>query len=342
MGRRPVLAVAVTAPLDPDRRCDDLSASMDGATATRTLRGLQTTGLQAGVWCGDGSRGDFALDQRPDDGASLCWDSAPLAERVEILGRGEARLRVSVDRPQALLAVRVCDVAPDGASTLVARGLLNLSRREGHDRSVPMPVGEPVDVCVPLQSIGYALPPGHRVRLAVSNTYWPWAWPSPEADALTVHCGPQSVLVLPQRLTGEDDLPAPRFGPPETGKPLASETTMLRDGGRQVRRDLDDGTTEVEFDWHPSRVRILTTGTEMGEENVTLYRVRDGDPLSASVACRATVTLDRPGWRIRGEARSLMTCDHDTFTVTTSLDAYEDDVRVHARTVTHRFPRDGV
>jgi putative CocE/NonD family hydrolase len=318
------------------------TVSDPAASATRQLRGLQTTGLQAGVWCGDGSRGDFALDQRPDDGGSLCWDSEPLAERVEILGCGEVHLLVSVDRPQALLAVRVCDVAPDGSSTLVARGLLNLSRREGHDRSVPMPVGEPVAVRVPLQSIGYALPAGHRVRLAVSNTYWPWVWPSPESGVLTVHSGSGSVLTLPRRLVGADESPAPAFGPPESGEPLQSETTMLRDGGRQVRRDLDDGTTEVEFDWHPSRVRILSTGTEMGEENVTLYRVRDGDPLSASVDCRATVTLDRPGWNIRGEARSTMTCERDAFTVTTSLDAYEDDVRVHARTVTHRFPRDGV
>lgn len=317
-------------------------AAPEALATTRALRGLQTTGLQGGVWCGDGSHGDFALDQRPDDGASLCWDSVPLAERVELLGRGEARLRVSVDRPQALLAVRVCDVAPDGASTLVARGLLNLSRREGHERSVPMPVGEPVDVRVPLQSTGYALPAGHRVRLAVSNTYWPWAWPSPEAGVLTVHCGPDSVLTLPQRVAGAHDLAAPQFGPPESGEPLSSETTMLRDGGRQVRRNLDDGMTEVEFDWHPSRVRILATGTEMGEENVTHYRVRDGDPLSATVACRATVTLDRPAWHIRSEARSHMTCDRDSFTVTTSLDAYEDDRRVHALAVTHRFPRDGV
>lgn len=312
------------------------------AAVSRQVRGLQTTGLHAGVWCGDGSRGDFPLDQRPDDGASLCWDGQPLTERVELLGCGEARLSVSVDRPQALIAVRVCDVAPDGTSTLVARGLLNLSRREGHDRSVPMPIGEPVDVRVPLQSTGYAMPAGHRVRLGVSNTYWPWAWPSPEAATLTVHCGRRSMLTLPRRIPGADAPEAPPFGPPESGEPLASETTMLRDGGRRVRRDLDDGTTEVEFDWHPSRVRILDTGTEMGEENVTRYRIRDDDPLSATVACHATVTLGRPGWRIRGEARSLMTCDRDTFTVTTSLDAYEDDVRVHARTVTHRFARDGV
>ena len=66
------------------------------AAAARSLRGLQGTGVDGGVWCGDGSPADFALDQRPDDGASLCWDSAPLAERVELLGRGEAQLMVSV------------------------------------------------------------------------------------------------------------------------------------------------------------------------------------------------------------------------------------------------------
>ncbi len=310
--------------------------------ASRALRGRQTTGLEGGVWCGDGSPADFGLDQRPDDGASLCWDSAPMPERIELLGCGEARLRVSVDRRQALVAVRVCDVAPDGTSTLVARGLLNLSRREGHDRSVDMPAGEPVDICVPLQATGYALPAGHRVRLAVSNTYWPWAWPPPEASVLTVHCGPGNVLTLPRRQPTALDAQLPAFGPPESGQPLASQTTMLRDGGRKVRRNLADGSTEVEFDWHPSRVRILATGTEMGEENVTLYRVRDGDPRSASVVCRVTVTLARPGWNVRSEASSTMTSDRETFIVTTALEAYEDDVRVHARSVTHRFPRDGV
>ena len=147
---------------------------------TRSLRGLQGNGVEGGVWCGDGSSADFGLDQRPDDGASLCWDSEPLPGRVELLGRGHVRLVVSVDQPVAMLAVRVCDVAPDGTSTLIARGLLNLSRREGHDRSVPMPVGERVAVRVPFQSTAYAVPAGHRIRLAVSNTYWPWAWPSPE------------------------------------------------------------------------------------------------------------------------------------------------------------------
>jgi uncharacterized protein len=311
----------------------------DAAASARSVRGLQTTGVDGGVWCGDGSPADFAADQRADDGASLCWDSDPLQGRFELLGRGRATLRVSVDRPLALIAARVCDVAPDGTSTLVARGLLNLARREGQDRSVPMPVDTPVEVTVPLQSTGYAVPAGHRVRLAVSPTYWPWAWPSPEPVTLTIHGG---ALTLPRRGESALDAQLTPFGPAEQGTPLSSETTMLRDGGRTLARDLATGATEVRFDWHPSRTRILATGTEMGEENLTTYSIVEGDPLSASVHCRVVVTLDRPGWHTRTEATSTMTCDRDRFTVTSTLDAFEDGVRVHAANHVHHFPRDGV
>jgi uncharacterized protein len=307
-------------------------------SASRSIRGLQTTGIDGGVWCGDGSPADFGLDQRPDDGASLCWDTPPLPERVELLGNCEARLRVSVDRPQAVVIARVCDVGPDGRSTLVARGVLNLSRRDGHDRTVPMLVGEPVEVRVPMQSTGYAVPAGHQIRLAVTNAYWPLVWPSPEAGVLTVHAG---VLSLPYRGASALDAELEPFEPSETGEASASETTMLRDGGRTVSRDLATGETTVTFDWHPSRVRLVGTGTEMGEENVSTYRIVEGDPLTAVVVCRATVTLSRPGFDIRVQASTTMSCDRERFLVTTTLDAFEDGVRIHARAQTDRFERDG-
>jgi putative CocE/NonD family hydrolase len=317
-----------------------LGASSE-AVVSRSLRGLQATGVDGGVWCGDGSPADFPLDQRPDDGASLCWDTTPLPERVELLGKGEARLELSVDQPWALVAVRVCDVAPDGSSTLVARGLLNLSRRDGHDRTVPMPLNEPVLVRVALQSTAYAIPAGHRIRLAVSNTYWPLAWPSPEPATLTVVCGPRSLLSLPRRRPSDLDAQLRPFEAPERGTPLASEKTMVRDRGRHLRRNLHDGETEVEFVWHASRTRIVATNTEMGEENITTYRIVEGEPLSAAVSCRVEVSLARTGWNTRTRATSTMTCDAERFIVTTTLDAFEDGVRVHARVYTHEFLRDG-
>jgi putative CocE/NonD family hydrolase len=315
------------------------SSEASGELHPRSLRGLQCTGIDGGVWCGDGGASDYALDQRGDDGASLCWDTEPLEDRIEILGRCEAELEVSVDRPQALIAVRVCDVAPDGASTLVARGILNLSRREGHDRSVPMPIDEPVAVRIPCQSIGYAVPAGHRLRLALSDTYWPWAWPSPEPATVTVHRGG---LTVPQRHPSPADADPPTFGAAETGEALASDTTLLRPTGRRVRRDLATGEAAVDFDWHASASRIRQTDTEMGEENSATYRIVEGDPLSATVAVKVAVWLRRPGWDTRTVVTSTMTCDRERFTVSTGLDAYEHGIRVHASTRTFEIPRDGV
>jgi putative CocE/NonD family hydrolase len=312
---------------------------------SRSICSLQLTGTEGGVWDGDGGPADFPLDQRPDDGSSLCWDSDPLSERVELLGIGKAKLELSADRPSALVVVRVCDVAPDGTSTLVARGFLNLTRREGHDRTVPMPPGEPVLATVPLQSTGYAIPAGHRLRLAVSNSYWPMLWPSPVRTTLTVHCGPRCVLSLPRRRSSELDAQLRPFEEPRSGTPLATETTKARGGGRgggrRLRRDLSTGETEIEFDWRPSGARIIDTDTEMAEDNITTYRIIEGDPLSATVSSDVDVSLARPGWNTRVRATGTMTSDAERFIVTTALEAFEDNSRVFARTYTFEFPRDG-
>jgi len=79
----------------------------------------------------------------------------------------------------------------------------------------------------------------------------------------------------------------------------------------------------------------------MGEENVTTYRIVEGDPLSATVICSVEVSLARPGWNTRTVATSTMTSDAERFLVTTTLDAFDENVRIHARTYTHHFPRDG-
>ena len=62
---------------------------------------------------------DFAPDQRAAEGQSLCFTSAPLSERLEILGHPRLTLRFASDRPLALVAARLDDVAPGGASRLV-------------------------------------------------------------------------------------------------------------------------------------------------------------------------------------------------------------------------------
>ena len=67
--------------LQPGRLDDE-----PGLEAELRFRSPQTTGQRGGDWCAFGAEGEMPADQRPDDGRSLCFDSEPLRERMEILG----------------------------------------------------------------------------------------------------------------------------------------------------------------------------------------------------------------------------------------------------------------
>ena len=50
------------------------------------MRTPEFLGMAAGSWCGFGLNADAPWDQRADDGMSVCFETAPLPERLEILG----------------------------------------------------------------------------------------------------------------------------------------------------------------------------------------------------------------------------------------------------------------
>ena len=81
-----------------------------------------------------------------------------------MLGFPEVSLALRSDRPDALVAVRLCAVAPDGSSLLITRGVLNLTHRDGHASPAPLEPGRRYDVSVRLDAIAQAIPAGHRLR----------------------------------------------------------------------------------------------------------------------------------------------------------------------------------
>src|SRR5207244_2346482 len=76
--------------------------------------GAPDAGIEAGDWWGLGHPLLVPPDQRSEDGRWLCFTSEPLEEDTELLGAPELSLAFAVDRPRALLGIRLCDVAPDG------------------------------------------------------------------------------------------------------------------------------------------------------------------------------------------------------------------------------------
>jgi len=200
------------------------------AAATTHLRGGEAalvhrspllTGEDAGAWLATGRPGERPPDQRAEDGRSLSFDSVPLSERLEILGHAEVRLALACDRPVAQIAVRLCDVAEDGTSRLVTRGVLNLTHRHGDERPEPLEPGRRYTASVRLDATAQAVPAGHRLRVAVSTSYWPWLWPAPGLATLTLFAGPECRLRLPVRPAGSDEAAPPAFARAETAPDAA-------------------------------------------------------------------------------------------------------------------------
>jgi hypothetical protein len=267
------------------------------------------------------------------------FDGEPLEERLEILGAPIVHLVVAVDRPSALLAVRLCDVAPDGASTRVTYAVLNLNHRSGHERPEAITPGAQMTLDVRLNDVAYAFGVGHRLRLALSTSYWPMVWPSPEPVTLTVFGGGSLELPVRPRSTADDRLvvPAPSVaGPPAAVTALQPgrwERTVDLDafGGLATTRNLADG----------GLTRLDAIGMTLGARAEDRYVIREGDPLSARCESRRTVRMERPGWQIRIEVGLAVSSTAQSYRLVSDLEAFENGDPVFRRAWDAEVPRDG-
>ena len=324
-----------------DRRLDTEVARSPreppAASAPGELRvaSVQANGLSAGNWCPYGGPSQ-PLDQRSDDAFSLCFDSAELREPLEILGFPRLRLRVAADRARAVVIARLCDVSPEGESLLVTRGVLNLAHRAGHDRVSELVPGQPVTADLRLDCAGHRFARGHRVRVAISPTYWPWVWPAPEEATLSIDAQ-GSELGLP--LLGAHS-PAD-LGEPEQLAGIDTEWISQSPYSQIVRRDVSSSETELlsQPDFLAGRRRLVKLGLEAGDWGENVYRIVDGDPLSAEVRCRRRAELGRAGWEIRVEADATMRSTATEYLVDTELRTYEDDRPVLTRRFETRVAR---
>ena len=317
-------------------------ATTSGSAAPRAWSSPDTTGLAGGEWCpyGTGGKGpEFPGDQREDDGRSLTWDGPPLEERLELLGAPVVELEVAVDRPSAFLAVRVCDVRPDGASTRISFGVLNLTHRGGHEAAVPMTPGERTTVRVQLNDTGYALPAGHRLRLAVSTQYWPMVWPSPEPVVLTVHGGR---LELPVRPPPPEDAQLGDLGEPTWGR--EAPVTVLRPGhwGREITTDAMTGTTRVTNTVEGPLNRQDRIGRALAVTGFDRSTIVAGDPAATIAESRRAFEIVRDGSTIRVSADVRLAGTRDDFVLDIAMAGSQDDEPVFDRTWHVTIPREGV
>lgn len=326
-------------PLAPHQLAADVY--MQPEYEAMTVQSPLSVGMFAGKWCSYAATPDLPYDQREEDGGALTFDSPPLDEQLEILGAPVVELELAADQPVAMVAVRLSDVAPNGQATRVTYGLLNLTHREGDENPQPLEPGARYRVQICLNGIAQRFPPGHRLRLSISTSYWPLAWAPPEPVTLTI-LPEGSSLYLPVRAPRADDAALRPLPEPEGAPPLASGLLEAGNHNWYLHRDLakDESTLEVIND--QGRFLIEETDTEIQRKTLEWYTFQGHDFASPRGETYTKRVFRRSDWDIEVITHTILTCSPGNFHIHARLDAYEGERRVYSQNWQRTIPRDYV
>ncbi len=305
-----------------------------------------THGARAGMWCAYGLPDDPPGEQSDEDARCAVFDLAPVERVTSYLGHPTLTVVLTSDQPAAHLVARLCDVAPDGTSTLVSCGVLNLTHRAGSSDPIALPLDRPFDARLRLDSIGYRLLPGHHWRVALSQTWWPRMWPQPVSARLNLV---RADLSLPKHV--ESSLVA-GFEPAETTPLMAHDrvrpstrsrtTAMTETGSWMLIDEQDDGRVRLDDPGGLDDVGRGLGGLVFDARSHDNYSIEPRDPASAAVECRRMLSLSRDEWSVDVQAVSRMslTADGGGFRLEHTLTAVEGGVTVFNRSWDSVVPLD--
>ncbi len=315
----------------PDSHGDDLAVRGD-------------VGWSAWISCAGAMPWGQSSDQRPDEVHSLTFTWDELENDLEIMGHARLSLRVASTAPVAYLSAKLCDVFPDGTSSLVTRGMLNLATRDSRTDPSPMEPGTSYDIELELEAMSWTFEAGHRVRLDLAGADWPNAWPPPEPATLSIDRS-TATLELPV-LHGPSPTPdAPVVPPPDVEHANASPKERPKD-------DDEKGWVKWSVEHHQLAHETRATAGSFGD-----YEARGDTPSFRELyGGVVAVSTDDPGraWS-NSQARFDMrfpeaTCsahvtmrvdsDRTDYRVVIDLTVSEDDRELWTRQWDRTIPRD--
>jgi putative CocE/NonD family hydrolase len=315
-------------------------ADTAGAQSVRICRSQETLGLTKREWYPWNLNIDLAPDQTPDDKRSLCFDGAPLAEDIEILGNPIAAIRVSASEPVAKLVVRINEVTPEGKSWNVSYGVLNLTHRDGHETPAALEPKRSYDVLVPCYFAAHRFKKGNRIRVAISESIWPLLWPSPKPVTLEITTG-ASRLSLPIRPAGVESAPMPivelrdRIAREVEADPAELENYTITQTGPDA-----EGRVTLHKRLRDPAETLADTGTTMSGGSDWIMSIREGDPNSSVWKLEWFSHLQRKGWDTTLRSTLELTSTAEEFRIKESIHAVEGEKTLFERSWDNRIKRD--
>ncbi len=311
--------------------------SEEPADGTAVISTLQHVGVDSSYFCPGMRIGhELAGDQSDDDALSVCFDSEPLDEALEILGRPEIEIKFLVDKPAAQLCFRLCEVDADGVSQRVSYRPFNMTCHSGFASPEPLVPGKTYTARIPLNECAHRFSAGNRIRLAVSTSYWPVTWPSPEHASVELdlaHCR----LQLPVRYV--DAEPDPVAPSPPHKYPVWQGEELRPATGKADRFVEEDGTVVLETFDDFGADRDATHGLEVGSHVWQRFSIHPDDPLSARHEAKWRFDFRRGDWSVSIDTENLMTSTLDEFILHRSIVAYEGGEKVFEKQQTETVAR---
>ncbi|MBP1852397.1 CocE/NonD family hydrolase [Rhizobium halophytocola] len=332
---------AWTTPEHLDLSVDDTGKLVQGLSAASAphdvyVRSPLDLGTASGEWFTLKPDAELPGDQRSDDGGSLCFETVPLTADIDLLGRPQLTLEVACDADIANLCARIVDVHPDGVSTRVSFGVLNLAHRDGNAEPKAMPHGEKVRVTLTLDACGYRLRAGHKLRLALSTSYWPMILPPPTDPGVTIDTA-SLALALP--LLGEHR--EITVDEPTDPNPLPTYVTHAEgDTLREVIRDLTGHLTTFHILDDTGLTEHPDTGLSTRQVREEFWSIAPDDPLSMTGTATWTCDMARPGFEVRSVATTSMSCTETDWLIAIQVEAYDGDELIFERHEETVIPRD--
>ncbi|RGD59102.1 alpha/beta fold hydrolase [Kitasatospora xanthocidica] len=178
-------------------------------------------------------------------GQNAAFDSAPLDSPLHLTGQPTVPVRVTADRPDAVLFAKLYDVGPDGKAVLPQQLAAPL-RVTGAD------AGQTVTVALP--TVDHTFPAGHRVRLVLASTDLAYASPVEPATYRVAPAGALTVPTVEELVTEAAPLPARTWLLPVIAV-LAAAALLLAPRLRRRRAAAGPG-----FDPELAAVPLLISG----------------------------------------------------------------------------------